>query len=48
MLSISQCKEYLEETNLDDKQVEELRDILYVISENLIDDYLERIYDKEE
>ncbi len=46
MLSISQFKESLGKTNLDDKQVEELRNTLYVVVENILDNYHVSIKDK--
>ena len=39
MLSISQCKKLLGKTDLTDKQVEDLRDALYAIIENILDEY---------
>lgn len=41
MLAIAECKKHLGETNLTDEQVEEFRDALYVLIEQVIDDYIE-------
>ena len=43
MLSISECRELLGETELTDSQVEQLRDALYATVENVLDDYYDRI-----
>ncbi len=40
MLSIEKCKEYLGETDLSDEQIEDLRDNLYVMVENILDNYI--------
>ena len=41
MLSIEECKRYLGE-DLTDKEIEELRALLYGLVENLIDRFLKR------
>ena len=41
MLGIEACREYLGDISLTDKQVENLRDTLYALVENVLDDYLE-------
>ena len=40
MLSIEECKRYLKKLHLSDKEVEKLRDCLYIISGKLIDKYI--------
>jgi len=40
MLSVNECREYLGESNLSNEQIKQLRDTLYVLAENLIDDYI--------
>lgn len=39
MLSIEECKKYLGK-HLTDKQIQNLRDALYVLIENVIDEYI--------
>lgn len=39
MLSIENCKKYLAGLNLTDKEVEELRNSLYLVIGNILDDY---------
>jgi hypothetical protein len=39
MLNVSQVREKLGQTDLTNKQVENLRDALYVMVENILDDY---------
>lgn len=40
MISIEECRKHLG-NNLTDKQVENLRDALYTLVENVVDDYIE-------
>lgn len=40
MLSIKECRKHIGETNLSDKQVKEFRDTLYILCEQVIDEYL--------
>lgn len=40
MLTIAECKKYLEKYELTDNQVEEIRNTLYCITENVINKYL--------
>lgn len=42
MLSITECKKILEPTELDDKEIEELRNSLYFVIGNLLDYYHEK------
>lgn len=42
MLSITECKKYLGETDLSEKEVEELRNSLYFVIGNLLDYYYEK------
>jgi len=46
LLSVSKCRDLLGQTKLNDKQVEELRDALYVFVENILDDYYANIKNK--
>jgi hypothetical protein len=39
MLTVDQCKHYLQRTNLTDEQVEAIRDFLYKISVTIIKKY---------
>jgi len=39
MITVEKCQEYLKEYNLNDDEVEEIRDILIGITEGLLDDY---------
>ena len=41
VLSIEMCRGYLDGIPLTDKQVESLRDALYSLVENVLDDYIE-------
>jgi hypothetical protein len=41
VISLKECRKYLEDTNLSDKQVEELRDALYELGELAFDCYFE-------
>jgi len=40
VLSVEDCRKYLGNTSLSDKQVEELCNALYSIVENLLDEYI--------
>lgn len=40
MLSIERCKEILENKTISDSQVEKLREALYALTENIIDEYV--------
>jgi hypothetical protein len=40
MLSTQECREYLGNTTLSDKQIEELRSVIYALVENMLDDYI--------
>jgi hypothetical protein len=42
MLSIQECKQHLKEVPLDDKQIEELRNQLYLLAEVVIQEFLEQ------
>jgi len=46
MLSIQECKKYLIGLELTDKQVEEIRDSLYFIVNNILDNHYEKQYEK--
>ena len=47
MLTIKQCQEYLKKYNLSDEEVEKIRNTLYCISENIINDYIKKEGEKE-
>ena len=40
VVSVEKCQEHLKEYNLNNNEVEEIRDILIGITEGLLDDYL--------
>lgn len=40
MLSIEQCKEILGDRTISDDQTEEVRNALYALVENIIDEYI--------
>ncbi len=40
MLSVKECEKYLEKYSLYYEEIEEIRNILYCISENVIGDYI--------
>jgi len=40
MLSIEKCKEILGNKAISDSQVEKVREVLYVLVENIVDDYI--------
>ena len=40
MLSIERCKEILGNRNISDSQIEKLREALYALTENIIDEYI--------
>lgn len=40
MLSIEQCKEILGSKTISDAQVEKLREVLYALVENIVDEYI--------
>ena len=42
MLSIEECKKYIEDLNLTDKQIEEARDLVYAFVEQALDYVTER------
>jgi hypothetical protein len=39
VVSVEKCQEYLEEYNLSNSEVKEIRDVLVGITEGLLDDY---------
>jgi hypothetical protein len=41
LLTIEECRAYLNNNDLTDKQIEDLRDALLVVVENLLDDYID-------
>lgn len=41
MISVEFCKKYLNKFNLTDEQIEQIRNILYSVSENIIYKYIE-------
>ena len=43
MLSIEECKKFIGETKRSDKEIEELRDALYVSVEKILDPYFEEL-----
>ena len=43
MLSVEVCREHLGNIDLSDEQVEEFRDALYALVDNLLDDYIESV-----
>ena len=43
VVSVEKCQEYLKEYNLNNDEVEEIRDILIGITEGLLDDYLKEV-----
>ena len=45
-LTIEECRQYLGDTNMTDKEIEELRDDLCVLIDNVLDDYFNSKYDK--
>ena len=47
MLSIEKCRELLGETNLSDEQISDLRESLYTIIENILDEYHKEIVAKQ-
>ncbi len=40
MLSVERCKEILGKKSISDSQVEKLREVLYSLVENVIDEYI--------
>lgn len=42
-LSIEECKKYLGETNLSDKEIEELRDALCSFIDGILDNYFDKL-----
>jgi hypothetical protein len=40
MLSVEDCRKYLGNTSLSDKQVEEFRDAIFALVENMVDEYI--------
>jgi len=40
MLSVERCKEILENKTISDSQVEKLRETLYSLVENIVDEYI--------
>jgi len=46
MLTIKECRKYLEKYNLTDEQIEKIRNILYCISENIIENHIKRKKDQ--
>ncbi|KKR24154.1 MAG: hypothetical protein UT56_C0024G0001, partial [Candidatus Levybacteria bacterium GW2011_GWB1_39_7] len=42
MLSTDECREHLADIPLTDAQVERLRDALYALVENVLDDYIKK------
>lgn len=47
MLTIEECKKYLQKYNLSNQQIEEIRNTLYCMAENIIEDYIKRKTDNE-
>jgi len=45
MLSIQECKKYLSGLDLTEKQVEEIRDSLYFVINNILDNNFEKQYE---
>lgn len=41
MLTINECKKYLSKYDLQDDQIEEIRNILYCICENVINNHID-------
>jgi len=41
-LSIKECRDYLGEINLTDEQLENLRDALYILIEQVLDEYINK------
>ena len=46
MLSVQECKKYLGNLDLTDEQVAEIRDSLYFVVTNILDNHYEKQYDK--
>lgn len=42
MISIEQCKKLIGETNLSYSEIEEIRDIIYALTESVFDDLAEK------
>ena len=42
MISVEQCKKHIGETNLSDSEIEEIRDIIYALTESVFDDLAEK------
>jgi hypothetical protein len=40
MLSVERCKEILGDKTISDSQVEKLREVLYALVENIVDEYI--------
>lgn len=40
MLSVERCKEILGNKTISDSQIEKLREALYALVENIVDDYI--------
>lgn len=40
MLSVEECQKYLRDENLSDKEVEEIRNLLYNFIEMVLDNYI--------
>jgi hypothetical protein len=40
MLSVERCKEILGNKTISDSQVEKLREVLYALVENIVDEYI--------
>jgi hypothetical protein len=40
MLSIEECNKYLSDKQLNNSQIENLRDALYALVENVLDEYI--------
>lgn len=43
MLTVDECKKLLGDTKLTDRQIEELRNNLYAVAQNILDNYFDQI-----
>jgi hypothetical protein len=46
MLSVQECRKHLDGLDLTDEQVVEIRDSLYFVVNNILDNHYEKQYDK--
>jgi len=42
MISVEQCRRYINEVDLPDNKIEEIRDIIYALTESVFDGLVER------